>query len=200
MEPYFTKNDKLLFYKYLDKSNYYFEFGSGGSTYQASIRNNIKKIYSVESDNYWHNILKYKIKSDKIKYICSNLLSKPKSWGKPGKDCSDLKKINYSNQILNLENPKELDLILIDGRFRVACCLKCFNLINENCIVIFDDFLIRNREYGIILYYFDIIEKSEDCKMVVLKKKDFSKKNNEIKNKYDNILKNLIKKYELIHI
>ena len=39
-----SQNDKRIFYKYLDNANYYFEYGSGGSTYQASIRNNIKKI------------------------------------------------------------------------------------------------------------------------------------------------------------
>jgi len=39
-----------MFYKYLDKANIYFEFGSGGSTYQSAQRSNIKTIYSVESD------------------------------------------------------------------------------------------------------------------------------------------------------
>ena len=48
MNPHLSKNDKKMFYKYLDKANVYFEYGSGGSTYQASIKNNIKKIYSVE--------------------------------------------------------------------------------------------------------------------------------------------------------
>lgn len=41
------------FYKYLYNTNVYFEYGSGGSTYQASIRKNIKTIYSVESDISW---------------------------------------------------------------------------------------------------------------------------------------------------
>ena len=58
MEPSLSKNDKQMFYKYVDKSKVYFEYGSGGSTYQASIRNNINKIYYVESDKEWHNILK----------------------------------------------------------------------------------------------------------------------------------------------
>jgi len=61
MEPHMSENDKKIFYKYLNNANYYFEYGSGGSTYQASIRNNIKKIYSVESDLMWHNSLKQKI-------------------------------------------------------------------------------------------------------------------------------------------
>ena len=43
MEPHLDKNDKNMFYKYLDNATVYFEYGSGGSTYQASIRNNILK-------------------------------------------------------------------------------------------------------------------------------------------------------------
>jgi hypothetical protein len=50
MLPHLAKNDEIMFYKYLDKINVYFEYGSGGSTYQASIRDNIVKVYSVESD------------------------------------------------------------------------------------------------------------------------------------------------------
>ena len=42
MEPHLAKNYKKLFYTYLDNTNVYFEYGSGGSTYQASIRKNIK--------------------------------------------------------------------------------------------------------------------------------------------------------------
>jgi hypothetical protein len=36
MEPHLSTNDKKLFYKYLDIIKVYFEYGSGGSTYQAS--------------------------------------------------------------------------------------------------------------------------------------------------------------------
>ena len=54
MEPHLAPNDKKMFYNYLKKSSFYFEYGSGGSTYQASIRKNIKKIFSVESDTKWH--------------------------------------------------------------------------------------------------------------------------------------------------
>ena len=50
-----------------------------------------------------------------------------------------------------------IDLVFIDGRFRVACCLKCY----KNCVIAFDDFL--NREY-----YFDIVEKTVDNRMVIL--------------------------------
>ena len=53
MIPAFTNIDLKLFNKYLNSSTNYFEFGSGGSTYQAYKKNNIKHIYSVESSNDW---------------------------------------------------------------------------------------------------------------------------------------------------
>ena len=47
MEPFLLKNDKNLFYNYLDNINIYFEYGSGE---YIAILKNIKTIYSVESD------------------------------------------------------------------------------------------------------------------------------------------------------
>ena len=195
MEPRMSENDKKIFYKYLNNANYYFEYGSGGSTYQASIRNNIKKIYSVESDLMWHNSLKQKIQTDNISYIYNDMNTNPNSWGHPGKDATDNQKINYSEQIKHLhpDEQKAIDFILIDGRFRVACCLKCYNVINNNCIIAFDDFIGR-KCYHIVLDYFEIIENSKDNKsvgridhLVILKKKPNL-----------NIPESIIKKYELI--
>jgi hypothetical protein len=195
MEPHMSQNDKRIFYKYLDNANYYFEYGSGGSTYQASIRNNIKKIYSVESDLMWHNLLKQKIQTDNISYIYNDMNTKPNNWGHPGKDATDNQKINYSEQIKHLHPDEQnaIDFILIDGRFRVACCLKCYNIINNNCLIAFDDFIGR-KYYHIVLDYFEIIEKSKDNNsvgridhLVILKKKPNL-----------NIPEPIIKKYELI--
>jgi len=62
MQPHMSRDDMLMFYRYLAKSKSYFEFGSGGSTYQASIRDNIQRIVSVESDFEWHTKLKSLIK------------------------------------------------------------------------------------------------------------------------------------------
>lgn len=188
MIPHLSKNDLKMFYKYLDNANFYFEYGSGGSTYQASIRNNIKYIYSVESDITWQRRLKNAIKKDNIVYIFSYMNTKPNTWGNPGKNASYIQKKNYSDHIrtLNNEQQKNIDLVLIDGRFRVACCLKCFNAINDDCLIAFDDFLNR-KNYHIVLNYFDIIDKTIDERMVILRKK-----------KNVSVPENIIKKYELI--
>ena len=189
MIPELSVNDMKMFYRYLDKSTIYFEYGSGGSTYQANLRKNIQKIYSVESDKSWINQLKSCIKDDsKIKYIYNEMGTKPRTWGYPSKSCDKSNLINYSEHIRNLsvEERSKIDLVMIDGRFRVACCLKCFEVINDGCYIMFDDFLNR-KKYHVVLNYYDIIEKTEDKRMVILRK-----------NKNISIPDYLIKKYELI--
>lgn len=87
---------------------------------------------------------------------------------------------------LDIEKQQEIDMVFIDGRFRAACCLKCFDIIKDECVILFDDFLFR-KHYHIVLDYFDVIEQTNANSMVVLKKK------NNI-----SIPEDVIKKYELI--
>lgn len=181
MEPFFKDNDKILFFKYLDKATNYLDFGSGGSTYNASIRDNIKLIISNESDYQWYNKCKKNIKHENFTFNYINLKSKRGTWGTPGNNCSKSNCIKYSDFPKNTK----IDLVLIDGRFRVACCLKCFDNIDDNCFIIFDDFLNRKKRYQIVLDFFDIIEKTTDKRMVVLKKKKVKSPSKELINKYE---------------
>ena len=174
MIPELGANDMKMFYRYLDKATVYFEYGSGGSTYQANLRPNIQKIYTVESDKTWMNKLNSVIKNNsKINYIYNEMGTKPYTWGYPRGRCLKTSLVNYSEHLRNLgiEERSRIDLVMVDGRFRVACCLKCFDVINDCCYVIFDDFLHR-KKYHIILDYYDIVEKTEDKRMVVLRKKN----------------------------
>jgi hypothetical protein len=192
MKPYLQNNDKKLFYKYLDTSSIYFEYGSGGSTFQASFRNNIQKIYSVESDLEWHTKMKSFLKHTKnIHFILNEInihsttLEHPTSTSNRNEDSWR----KYSNQLgcLHEEERKQIDLVMIDGLFRVACCLKCFDMIRDDCFIVFDDFL-NKHEYHMVLYFYDIVEKTSDHRMVVLKKKQ----------SIQSIPEEWIKKYETI--
>jgi hypothetical protein len=169
MDPHFAKLDKEMFYRYLDKSNVYFEYGSGGSTYQANVRQNIRKIYTVESDRKWHDAVKKIVVPEKTSFFYNEMNAQPNNWGNPGPDSTPEQRINYSEWIRKTD-AKEVDLVLIDGRFRVACCLKCFNAVNANCLIAFDDFLDR-PQYHIVLNYFRIVEKTNDNRMVILQKR-----------------------------
>lgn len=187
MEPLLSINDKLMFYKYLDNSKVYLEYGSGGSTYQASIRN--IHIYSIESDKNWHDKLKKNIDNNKINYIHIEMDTQPHNWGYPGPNSTKLQQIKYSDYIrkLSKEERENIDLVFIDGRFRVSCCLKCFDVIKNDCVIAFDDFLNR-QHYHIVLDYYEIVDLTIDERMVILKKKD----------NINYIPESIIKKYEII--
>ena len=106
--------------------------------------------------------------------------TKPNTFGHPGKKSSLKDWIKYSTEFLKYNYI--YDTILIDGRFRVACCLNCFKVMNYNSIILFDDF--KNRDYyHIVLDYYNIIDNG--TRMVVLqKKKNILPPNKDIINKY----------------
>ena len=85
MKPHMNETDIIMFYRYLDNSSFYFEYGSGGSTYQASIRPNIKRIISIESDIEWHNTLKSKIakSNPNVEFVYRDMKTRPNEWGNP---------------------------------------------------------------------------------------------------------------------
>ena len=194
MNPWMPDKEIKLFYKYLNKAKYYFEFGSGGSTYQALIRENIEQIYSIENHKPYYLELREKIKNlniKKIKYILIDMKTKLNTTGHPSKESKYEDWIKYSRyfQKLDKDIQNKIDLILIDGRFRAACLLNSFEYINDNTIIIFDDFYgkspPREKYYNIVLNYFEIIEK--EGRLVVLKKKNVEKPTNEIIKKYEKV-------------
>lgn len=189
MEPCLAENDKIMFYALLDKATVYFEYGIGGSTYQANNRSNILKIYSVESDKLWLDRLLSMVKSSKVEFLYNEMDTRPNTWGNPGQNSTPTQRMNYSNQLRNLRKSEQdkIDLVLIDGRFRVACCLKCFDVIRSDCLIAFDDFLNRPN-YHVVLNYYDVVNTTKDRRMVILKKKKG----------VDSIPRDIIEKYELI--
>ena len=189
MEPHLSGNDRKMFYKYLDNSTVYFEYGSGGSTYQASTRKNIKTIYSVESDITWQKKLQEIIKIPYINFIFNEMDTRPRDWGNPGPNATLAQRLNYSSHLgkLSEEEQKSIDFMLIDGRFRVACCLKAHALISDKCLIAFDDFLNR-RHYHSVLDYYDILQHTQDKSMVILRKK-----------RNTSVPEDVIKRFENIH-
>ena len=183
MQPHMSHDDMLMFYRYLTKSKSYFEFGSGGSTYQASIRENIQRIISIESDSEWHAKLMSLIKNPVVQLVYCDIKTIPNTWGHPGAGSTIDDWRKYSGAIQKYGD-KTVDLILIDGRFRVACCLKCFDIISDSCLIAFDDFLDR-KPYHIVLNFYDIIEKTKDERMAILRKKSVASPSRELIETYE---------------
>jgi hypothetical protein len=172
-----NKSDIQMFKTYVKNAKVYFEWGSGGSTCYVSQQPHIKKIYSVESDYNFVKKLEY---LQNVEFIYCEMDS-INHWGQPGKNARTTQKITYSDAILDKQN---VDFVLIDGRFRVACALKCFNVISEDTYIAFDDFLHRSQ-YHIILDYYDIISNQKEGVMVILKKKNVPSPSSELISKYE---------------
>lgn len=151
MMPMMSSGEIEIFKKYLVQAKNYLEYGSGGSTVFAS--KFPLRIKSIESDSKWASKVQLQTRTE-MNYInlgqtglCGTPLENKHLWHKYSQ--------NYS---------PEFDLVLIDGRFRVACffdiCLK------GRPIILFHDFLNRS-EYHIVLEFSTIIESLHT--LVVLK-------------------------------
>ena len=171
--PNALNNDEIeVLKKYLNNSKYYLEFGSGGSTFLALSYPNIKRIISVESDYNWikylssWKIIRNSIDGNKLSFIHIDI-GKTKEWGFPVDNSKISEYYKYSCKVFE-NNPYNIDLILIDGRFRVACVLKSIMEIKQDVIIMFHDYPERPH-YHIIEKFLDIVETRD--RLYIFKKK-----------------------------
>ena len=151
------------FVEKLKQSERYLEYGTGGSTYLAA-KNKLSFI-CVDSDRFFLKAVKNKIKNDGYLdeaqqiYKYSDIgLTGP--WGfptmlvKPSLARMELFK-KYSDPPQECQSKTFLpDLILVDGRFRVACALKIIRLLanDNNWLLVVDDYVGREN-YHVIEQY-----------------------------------------------
>ena len=116
--PFMSETEKALFKKSLERAARYFEFGSGGSTVwacQAGLT-----VHGVESDAAWVDGLKQRL--GETCQVHAEDIGPTKEWGFPVSDAARHRFPNYSEAIHR--HDQAFDLILVDGRFRVACVLN----------------------------------------------------------------------------
>jgi hypothetical protein len=127
-------------------ANYILEYGAGSST--KFLIKNSKRCMSVESDsNFLLNLLQeistsgFDITSTPV-YIN---IGKTKEWGHPVDDSCKAAWHDYPLKPWKIlaSNNISPDLVLIDGRFRVACMLATMASIKKPTKVIFDDYVDR---------------------------------------------------------
>ncbi|MHA4843648.1 hypothetical protein ACX0G7_05775 [Flavitalea antarctica] len=166
--PHMEKREYFLFRKLCKNKKVFLEYGSGGST--IFLLKHKKTVFSVESNPYF------------FRYMCSisfvkealnvNLLYKfidlgpTNQWGKPlSADHSDNWPYYYE-EIWQEIDPAlhKIDVIFIDGRFRVCCCLysilKAIEFNWTDIIFVIHDFWRRTR-YHVVLDFLEEIESAE---------------------------------------
>jgi hypothetical protein len=166
-EPHFDRSSTPYFLAKLETSKFYLEYGSGGSTFLAAQKNT--RFMVVDSDSFFLKAVKNKIEASGLydsslqKYIYADI-GLTGEWGCPVFTFKTSKRLAkwacYPNcpwgEISTGLSP---DLILVDGRFRVACALTTIkNLCHTTgWVLLVDDYLMRH--YYQEIERFAILEK-----------------------------------------
>lgn len=154
-----TKGELEILHSYIDSSSNYLEFGSGESTIYASKSPTIKTIDSVESSQkYIEDNLKpnadivMALSANKLRFHIIDI-GETITWGYPKDKSKKHLWPNYSLSVFS-EN-RNYDLVLVDGRFRIACALNCILSTPDNCTIIIHDFWNR-PQYHVVLRYLEV--------------------------------------------
>lgn len=165
--PAMTSDEQQLFLSKLKQAKNYFEFGSGGSTVWA-VQQGLT-VQGVESDPAWVQALQEKLGQQCQVAVVD--IGPTGDWGYPLTTQTD-KFPRYSQAIL--EHEHAFDLILIDGRFRVACTMATIQHIakhhtQDSTIIFIHDFWNR-PQYHCVLEFLDVVEQVESAGVFKVKK------------------------------
>lgn len=128
----------------------YLEFGSGGSTLLAN-RLGVRTT-SVESDPYYANVVREAISNASLVTILTPDMGITLEWGWPAFGTKRKGRPYVGAPFPMRPFP---DLILVDGRYRIACALESARQANgagKNCTLIVDDYLERPH-YHVVEQY-----------------------------------------------
>ncbi|MGN6671438.1 MAG: hypothetical protein ACTHJ4_07885 [Candidatus Nucleicultricaceae bacterium] len=154
-EPHLPPEALNCWKKHVSNASVYVEYGGGGSTASA-LNMGPKVVITVESDFRFHKALKGISQSKSFIPLYADIGLTAK-WGQPLLKCPKNKWIYYPlAPILELDKRNLMpDVVLIDGRFRVASTLAMiFYTLSHKTVFLIDDF--RDRpEYRILLEFLE---------------------------------------------
>jgi len=167
--PHMERKEFVLFKKLCRNKTVFLEYGSGGST--IHLVKSKKVIFSVESNPDFYKymlsmrIIKRALKRD-LQYKFINLGDTNK-WGKPLNLDRTENWPQYYEKIWQVIDPviHRVDVVFIDGRFRVSCCLysilKAIEYNWNDIIFIIHDFW-RREKYHVVLNFLLEISSAEN--------------------------------------
>ncbi|GAB3373448.1 hypothetical protein NCG89_07280 [Spongiibacter taiwanensis] len=162
-QPHFDPDSTAYFVAALDRCQRYLEYGSGGSTVLAAEKG--KPMTSVDSDPIFLDSVVSKIRDrgclspDTQQFLHADI-GLTKEWGKPLFTQHSRKRLNrwraYSEAPWRQTTAHNPDLVLVDGRFRVAsalCAIKHLSGHRKSWELLVDDYEYHGK------YRYQAIEK-----------------------------------------
>lgn len=163
--PTMSEQETALLAEIIPKNACALEFGSGGST-QFFFEHEARYLVSIDSDKSWlEKIAKNPVISTYFKYNrwlpLYTDIGQVKKWGRPASDQREVAWLNYHQYCWEHFSERAFDIVLIDGRFRVAClCQSLLRCKHEKIMFAFHDFWTRPH-YHVVLHFLDLIEKED---------------------------------------
>jgi len=146
------------------------EFGSGGSTFIFA--EHCKALTSIESDFFFAKKVRKSLKDfENVKVLWVNI-GPTKSFGQPIEKFRRFfsKKWREYPKFLWAKQSKILDLVFIDGRFRVWVAINCFLNIESEFIIVFDDYFSRNEYHFVETFLGQPSERINDSAVFQIRK------------------------------
>jgi hypothetical protein len=148
-KPHFIYEELTAFLSFLTKDTIYFETGSGCSSILAKYY--AKKTYAVEGCIKYYKIgIKNGLKDV---LIFKDLKPDDFTWSFPGKK-SNLN--DWKNYFQSYKKEYNADVILIDGRFKVATAMDIFDKIRDDTVILLHEYFER-PSYFILEEYYDYV-------------------------------------------
>ena len=179
-QPHLAEYELGAFLSFLTKDTVYFETGSGCSSIIA--KHYAKKSYAVEGCKKWYD--KGVENGLKDNLIFRDLKPDNPDWSYPGRS-STLD--DWKNYFQAYDKSYKADVILIDGRFKIATAMDIFDKIEEDTIVLIHEYPDRPN-YFVLENYYQFIY-IWDRLAAFVKKKDIQSIPLEVQQKYWNEFK-----------
>lgn len=167
------EREKQLFKKYIVESKNYLEFGLGGSTIFTLLHSNAN-IVSVDTNKKWirfmegYRLIKRSLGDRLVIHYVD--IGPTKNWGYPVDEEKAENFYKFSSSVFQLRQINDVDTILVDGRFRVACVLQSVLQCGENkgLKILIHDYSFR-EEYHVVEKYLDLVEKVQSLYVFEIK-------------------------------
>jgi hypothetical protein len=157
LQPAMTAGEVAVLRECLSKAASLVEFGCGGSTLVAAQSRSLRRIWSVESDPAWLDTLRGQpdavaAERDGRLTLAHADIGPVGPFGVPVDDRHRAAWPRYHEAVWNDPETLGTDLVLVDGRFRVACALQAVARCSPHTVVLFHDFWNRTPYHPVLAF------------------------------------------------
>lgn len=148
----FTFSVCVFWASFLTNRTNYFEWGSGSTTVMSDAM--ARRVVSIEGSELWYRHMKEKHTFHSHTHLQYVGIGETRAFSWP------LDPSQGHDYIHAIEHHPLQDVVLVDGRFRVACALAAFSRLSEHGIVLVHDF--ERKNYHTLLKYYHITSRAEN--------------------------------------